>query len=149
MKKGIIIAFLLLPALCFCQENLNQTHAVVMANLKKQKGEKPVLSETDSTIRMTIKTNGANTVTHTYKFDKAGKCIMEKVVTTCDSCYKGLLNDLLKQGKYQWKKINENQYVSRFEDKLMVELPVEKNDFYYTIFWTDWNRTLYDMLTGK
>jgi len=148
MKKGIIIAFLLLPALCFSQEYINQSRAVVMANLQKYKGEKPVLAETDSTISMTLKGNG-KPVTHIYDFDKSGNCFSEKVVTSCESCYKNLLQAVLKKGSYQWNKINENQYISRFEDKMTLELPVEKTDYYYIILRTDWSRALYDLLTGK
>lgn len=151
MKTGIIIAFLLLPVLGFCQQFIGKNHAVVITELKKTKPgtEKPVLTETDSVITVTRKGTGSYSVSHFYYFDKTRKNITEKVVAACESCYTNLLSGLLKQGKYKWKKINENQYVSRFEDKMTIELPVEKSDYYFTILRTDWSRTLYNLLVGK
>ncbi|MEO6611877.1 MAG: hypothetical protein ABIT05_09910 [Chitinophagaceae bacterium] len=149
MKKGIIFAFLLLPVLGFCQEYLNRTHAVVMSDLQKHKKEKTILAGADSLIRVTTKGKDGNSVSYIYRFDKSGKCISERVTTACESCYKNLLQAQLKTGKYGWTKINENQYVSKFEDKMTIELPVEKDEYFFTIMRTDWSRTLYDLLIKK
>ncbi len=149
MKKGIIIAFLLLPALGFCQEYLNHSHAAVVTDLRKHKKEKTVLAQTDSSISVTVKGTDGNPVSYIYRFDRSGKCISERVMTACESCYKDLLQAQLKRKQYEWKKINENQYVSKFEDRMTIELPVEKSEYYFTILSTNWTRTLYDLLIKK
>ena len=64
----------------------------------------------------------------------------------CDSCYKKYLNDLLNQKEYAWKKINGNQYVSKFASHLMLELPFDKDDFTFTLFRASWTKELYDIL---
>jgi hypothetical protein len=56
---------------------------------------------------------------------------------------------LLAKEKYVWKKINENQYISKFEDKIMIELPTENKSNSITIIRTDWTKILYDILAGK
>jgi hypothetical protein len=56
------------------------------------------------------------------------------------------LNKVLEKKGYQWKKINENQYISSFSDQLLIELPVEKKEFYFTIYRAQWSREVYDIL---
>lgn len=141
---------MLLPVFSFCQKYIHQSRNLVMQDLKKIKPgtAKPLFSETDSTITMSVKT-GSLPADFIYEFDKAGKCRSEKVISRCDSCINKKLKSTLKMGKYGWKKINENQYVSKFEDKMMIELPVESNEYYYTILRMNWSKTLYDLLIGK
>jgi hypothetical protein len=149
MKKGIIIALLLLPAVGFCQEYLNRLHADVMADIRKHKKEITVVTETDSLVSVTAKEKNGNPVSYLYRFDKLGNCISERVTTACDPCYQDLLETQLRSEKYAWTKINENQFVSKFEYKMTIELPVEKNEHYFIILRTDWNRALYDLLIKK
>ena len=151
MKTRIVIIFLLLPVFSFCQKHINQSRAQVKKELKSYKPGtvKPLLTETDSSITMTLKKGATLTTVFIYEFDEAGKCKSEKVIANCDSCINKMLRATLKTGKHQWKKINETQYVSRFEDKLMIELPVENKDYSYSILRMDWNRIIYDLLIGK
>ena len=142
---------MLLPFFSFCQKYINQSRNLVIQDIKKYKhgAAKPVISETDSTITILVKTSSLP-ADFIYGFDKAGKCISEKVIARCDSCINKKLQSALKIGKYGWKKINENQYVSKFEEKMMIELPVESNEYYYTILRMDWTKTLYNILiSGK
>ena len=71
------------------------------------------------------------------------------MITGCDSCIKKWLRATLRIGKYGWKKINENQYISKYEYKMMIELPVNPGEHYYTILRMDWSKTLYGILVGK
>jgi DUF1680 family protein len=86
---------------------------------------------------------------YTYIFDKKGKCNQEKIESSCPSCFSSNLQTILDIKKYHWKKINENQYVSDFESKLMIELPTEKNVFAISVLRMDWTRVLYDILMEK
>ena len=47
---------------------------------------------------------------------------------------------------YQWKKINESQYVSRFEDYLLIEWQQTGTEFSFTLIKTAWTRELYNMM---
>lgn len=81
-----------------------------------------------------------------YVFDKKGLCITETVNTRCDSCHDGYLKIILDKPKYAWKKINENQYISRFEDNMMIELFPEGEIRTISVLRADFTRELYDLL---
>ncbi|MEO7923172.1 MAG: hypothetical protein ABIR30_05795 [Chitinophagaceae bacterium] len=146
MKTRIIIAFLLLPVFSFCQGSINQSKATILKVVAANKSAS-ILEQNDSLLSVSVK-KGSATVKHIYSFDHSGKCITEKVVSACEACIAKELKAILAISRYQWKKINENQYASKFEDKMIIELPVEKKDE-YMILRTEWSRVLYDLLTGK
>lgn len=145
MKTSIILTLLLLPLACFSQKYITQDRQQVKTGITRLK--LGTVQQTDSTLILTVK-KGNSIIIHQYLFDQKDKCISETVNSTCESCIEKELKSILAISKYQWKKVNENQYASRFEDKLVIELPADKKD-QYTIMFTDWSRTLYDMLTGK
>ena len=146
MKIRFILAFFIFPVFSFGQGSITQTKAVIIKSISTNKAAS-ILEQNDSLLSVSVK-KGSSVIRHTYQFDHSGKCITETVSSTCETCIDKDLAAILAINRYQWKKINENQYVSRFEDKLIIELPVDKKDK-YTILWTDWTRTLYDLLTGN
>jgi len=81
-----------------------------------------------------------------YVFDAKGLCMTETTNTRCDSCHDGYLNVILEKKKYGWKKINENQYISRFEDNMMIELFPEGEVRTISLLRADFTRELYDLL---
>lgn len=81
-----------------------------------------------------------------YVFDQKGLCNTETLNTRCDSCHDGYLKIVLDKKKFNWKKINENQYISRFEDNLMIELFPEGEVRTFSILRADFTRELYDLL---
>ena len=60
-----------------------------------------------------------------------------------DETVKAYLFDLK---KFEWNKINENQYISKFEEKLMIELPAENYDHSFSILKVEWTKELYELL---
>lgn len=150
MKTRIIIFFLLLPMLSFCQKHINQSRDGVMKDLKNYKpgSISPLFTETDSTITMSVKGSDFLPADFIYEFDKYGKCKSEKVIAGCDTCINKWLRATLKMEKYGWRKINENQYVSKFEDRMMIELPPEGVINNYSILRMGWTKVLYDLLTS-
>lgn len=124
---------------------------MVLKDLTKYKAgtAMPIITTTDSTINVTVKKTASLHTDFVYQFDKVKKCKSERVITGCDSCIKKWLQATLRIGKYGWKKINENQYISKYEYKMMIELPVKPDEHYYTILRMDWSKTLYDILVGK
>lgn len=113
---------------------------------KKLKKEFPGLKVNITTGRDSLLINNAGAFTHIYIFDEKGKCNGEVSITRCDSCYNGLLNGILNISAFAWKKINESQYISRFEDGLMIELFQEEDAKRLSVLKTDWTRELYDLL---
>jgi len=150
MFRIIIVILLLLPATGFSQLNINKTRSQVKQELGntfgKEKNMTADITETDSTIVMKIR--GANTIEadHIYSFDKSGKCSTEKTITWCDSCHEKLLQQLLADTNYKWKKINMNQYISSFEAGVFVEIQMTDNTWSFTIFRTNLSRKMYDFL---
>ncbi len=81
-----------------------------------------------------------------YVFDGKGLCMTETVITRCDSCHDGFLKTILDKKKYGWKKINENQYISRIEDNMMIELFPEGEIRTISLLRADFTREIYDLL---
>ncbi|MBK7289972.1 MAG: hypothetical protein KBF82_03040 [Chitinophagaceae bacterium] len=151
MQKTVLLLLLILPALAYSQVNINKTKGEIkkeVANLKKTVPAYTFnVSETDSTLTI-IKTDAAkNREDALLEFDKAGKCRSELRTFYCDQCYKQELEKLLGIDRYKWKKLNENQYISKFEENLMIELPTENETNSFSIIRTNWSKVLYDMLT--
>jgi hypothetical protein len=149
----IILFLLLLPAAGFSQNFIGRSKAQVKKILQKQilKNDSLdiTLTDDDSVLHYSIKAGKTLPADFIYGFTKSGKCQSEKIIALCDSCFNKFLKHVLSQKKYDWKKINENQYVSKYAARIMIELPPENTDFYYTILKTDWNKNMYKLLTGN
>jgi hypothetical protein len=127
------------------QEFINMPYSKAEAALKKAypgtAGQSSVNSGKDS-----IQVRVNNLTQLIYVFDEKGLCLTETTITRCDSCHDGYLKAVLGKKKYNWKKINENQYISRFEDNLMIELFPEGEIRSFSVLRADFTRELYDLL---
>jgi hypothetical protein len=144
-----IVSFLilLLAISASSQDYIGKTKVKLVKELKSLPGEPQVID--DSVFKIRFVDQNAGNVVKLFRFDKSGKCFSEEVIASCDSCFHGLLNIVLGKKKYEWKKINENQYISKYSEFMMIELPVEPGDFSFSVFHTEWNKELYRMLTGN
>ncbi len=146
----IILFLLLLPAAGFSQNFIGKSKAQVKKYLQKQISKNDSLDITlideDSVLRYSIKAGTTLPADFIYGFTKSGKCQSEKIIAWCDSCFNKFLKNVLDQKRYQWKKINENQYVSKYTARRMIELPPENKYFSYTILKTGWNNNMYKLL---
>ena len=132
------------------QEKLQKTKAALKEELALSAKTGMVLVETDSTLVFSSKDKkAADAKTFIYEFDSAGVCKSEKYITNCKNCYDRQLHLLIDQARYQWKKINENQYVSRFEDRLLLEVAPDADQYFFTLFRAEWTKEFYDMLISK
>jgi hypothetical protein len=149
MTRLIILLFILLPFSGFAQKYINKKKAEVKKELDKyitdNKSINATLSETDTSLVLNIPGTTTQQANFVYFFDKEGKCRSQKTTANCDSCIAKYLQQALQQGKYNWRKINENQYISSFEEKLMIETPADGKEFSFMILRTDWSKILYDM----
>jgi hypothetical protein len=150
MWRYVILLLLLAPMTSFSQGFINKNKKQVIKILGKYDAGAEFsthdITETDSTVQLFIKDAAGKGTTFIYYFDKSNRCHTEEIKASCDSCYKTYLQGVLDKKKYQWKRINENQYVAGYKHQLMIELPAEKNDFSYMILRTSWTKKLYEML---
>ncbi len=153
MKKIYLVLLLLLPVIGFSQHFLGKSKFHVKKELQQQikKNDSIFISLTDndSSLVFSIKDKKVLPTDFIYSFNKAGKCQSEKIIAGCEACYQKYLKAVLTEKKYEWKKINENQYVSKYAARMMIELPTDNKDYHYTILKTEWTKELYDMLTGN
>ena len=104
-------------------------------------------SSTENGIKMAVAGTRSQPVTFEYSFDTNKKCISEKIIANCDSCYKKYLNELLSKKKYGWVRLNENQYISAYKWRLMIELPVsEEKTLFYNLLKVEWSKETYAIL---
>jgi hypothetical protein len=153
MNRMIILSLLLFPLTGFSQNFIGKTKTAVKKELlhqiEKYDSLTSSLTDKDSVLVYSLKENNVLSADFIYGFDRSGKCQSEKVMPGCDTCLKKYLQAVLADKKYEWKKINENQYVSKYAAKMMLELHGENKDAAYTILRTEWSKEMYDLLTGN
>lgn len=147
----ILYLLILSPLTGLSQKYLDKSKAEVKKELdhyiKAQSSLSPSVQETDSTLILQLKEAGQIRQT-VYGFDAvSGKCSSEKQIASGKNEYNKLLQELLSHKTFGWKKLNENQYVSKFSAQMLIELPQEENDYSFIIFRTKWTKELYDLLT--
>ena len=150
MLRTLALVVLLFPLSALAQDHVSKSRGDLKKEMDKfieeNKAKSPKLIESGSTMTLTVSAPGTELVSHVFTFDSTGKCNAEKIIAACDSCRREELNLVLEKKNYQWKKINENQYISRYSDQLLIELPVESKEFYFTIYRAQWTKEVYDML---
>lgn len=143
MKKLFTGLLIILCTGIAAQERIGQSRNRLEQYLKSAY---PGISYQYSAAKDSLQLSPENEIRLIFTFDDSGSCTGETTITRCDSCLNGLLNAVLAKKKYGWKKINENQYVSRFEDYLMIELFPDEKTFSFSVLHTTWSRELYDLL---
>lgn len=150
MRLLLIVSLLLISATGYSQRYINKNKSEVKKQLDKSsvkvEGILTIITETDSSITREVKGPGGVITDEVYRFSKSGKCIAEKTITPCDSCFEKLLKAVLDNKKYRWKQININQYVSEYAERLLLETQAINNIFSFTILTTDLNRKMYRSL---
>jgi hypothetical protein len=150
MYRIIIVFLLFVPATGFSQSYINKTKSQVKQELGKEFLKKDSISasitETDSTLLLKVRGAGVIEADHIYSFDRSGKCHSEKTVTWCDTCNEKLFQQLLAEKKYNWKKINMNQYIADFSAGMFVEIQVTNNTWSFTIFRLELDEKTYKSL---
>ena len=153
MIRTLLLLAGIFPLSVFAQQYINQAKTAVRTLLQKEiqtTGTIKVITETDSTLVLSPKiTEKGKEVTWTYGFNNEGRCHFEKFTTLCRECYERSLQSVIAIKTHQWKKITENQYVSKFADKLLLEISPEDNEYHFTIFRANWTKEMYDMLQEK
>lgn len=152
MRTIFLIFLFVLPIHLFSQGFIGKNKRYVKKYLQKEARKNDThitITDQDSILLYSIRDERYRPVDFIYRFNNAGRCSYQKVMAGCDSCLQKYLKEVLDRKKYEWKKINENQYVSKYSEFLILELPVEKDDFSYVILKAGWNRESYRMLMEK
>lgn len=147
MIRTFILVAALLPGFLHAQELVGKSRTDIK-NHASSYGTGIKIAETDSTISWEAGKNGTE-ADYFYLLDSAGKCRLEKISTASGDYYREILKTILKKGKYHWKNINLNQYVSKFSKNLLLELQEIKNVFSISLIKTNMDKTMYRMLMGK
>lgn len=153
MLRIVLILFLVLPFHLFSQSYINKSYKQVKKEIRKNEFKKfksnAKISALDSMIIFTADNPPCQPIKLVFQFDANKKCRSEEIITRCESYFTKHLTLLIETKKYNWTKINENQYVSDFDTALMIEIPPENPSFSFTILRMDWSREIYDLLMKK
>ncbi len=153
MKRCLSIILFVLPVLAHSQLNINKTKAEIKKEITKSKKDnrsvKFSVYETDSTLSIVTIKQDKEQKDLLLQFDKKGNCKMEKMSFSSDIIFKKDLSEILDLKKYEWQKVNENQYVSKFEENIMIELPADDQLKTINIIRMDWTKALYDLLLNN
>jgi hypothetical protein len=150
MIRLFIFICLVWPACCFSQGFIHKSRQQVKRELEKQIAKNDTLHilllETDTSLHYSVRDPQLQPADFIYTFDESGKCNMEKVIASCDSCFTKYLQSALHNKRYQWKKLNNHLYISGFVQKRLLEIPVNSAEHSYTIRRMKWNRSVYNTL---
>jgi hypothetical protein len=150
----LISGFIFFTKSVSAQGYIGNSYKEVHKKLKKYKpgndSAQVTISDSAGFLRMAVRGTTFQPADFTYGFDDKGKCRSEKVIAYCDACYEKFLKAVLDVKRFGWKKINENQYISSFKHRMMIELPVkEETAFFYLILRTNWTKETYAMLNPE
>lgn len=141
------------PLLVLGQTYIGKSKTEVKKELETWKntnaGLRPVITELGTTTTLSFKDPGQGQVKIVCSFDKRRTCISEKTVTMSDSIRNIYLHAILEKKEYEWIKLNGNQYISRYEDKLMIEIPGDPKNYSVTVYRAEWTKDIYDLLLKK
>ena len=151
MMRYLLLLSFLIPLSVYSQNKLGKSRQQLTNELnqsvKNGQYAKAEFDEIKNRLVVSSRDSSGQGFRYEYGFDeKTGNCNTEMIISTCETCVRNLLNELLAVTSYQWKKINESQYVSRFEDHLLIEWQQTGNEFSFTLIRTAWTRELYNMM---
>jgi hypothetical protein len=142
--------FFFLPLAGFSQQSIGKSREDIRKELEKKAGgdknAKSKIHNNASWISYTVVENG-KTAEFSYDFDQNNKCVIETIKAADKSSYDYYLNAALADKEFEWKRINENQYISKFSAYRMLELAGESVPNQFSFFKTDWNKEMYELLS--
>lgn len=151
MMRYLLLFSFLIPLSVCSQSKLGKSRQELTNELlqiaKNGKSSKTAFDKKKDRLVLTFVDSSGQNYRYEYAFDeKTGACFTEMMASTCEACLRNELNRLLAVTSHQWKKINESQYISKFEDYLLIEWQQTGNEFSFTLIRTAWTRELYNMM---
>lgn len=149
MKYFFNVLLIILPITGFSQYAVGKTMPELRKELEKMavNDKEPLskISTTKSWISYTSKAKG-RAAEFSFDFDNNGKCVIETIRALDSSAYEYYLKIALAKKEFEWIRINENQYMSKFSAYLMIELAGETIPNQFSFFKTDWSKEMYELL---
>ncbi len=143
MKQRIIWCFCLalVTSGAYAQATINYSKSRVRQTLRTlcRSNNWPTSSITEEPLVTTLNINDTlyQPATFKYYFNKKNKCYQEQKITFCDSCYRKYTNEYLDKKRYEWVKLNDTVYVSKYSRYRRVELhPANRTIDFIKTFWT-------------
>lgn len=117
---------------CSASHFYNKEEAIKFAKKRDLNNDGSIVIQEDKNILkvLTRKSNYQN-VDEIYQFDEDGKQLKYSLIASCDSCYQKYFSKIFNNGGYQWKKINDSTYISKYRIKRL--LNVHQATFSYDI----------------
>jgi predicted GTPase len=153
MRTFCLVFILCTGITALAQEQIGKTKVGVRLYLKQEltKNDKRTVrnvSDHDSSITLLLNdTNAGKTVLFTYSFNEKGICQQEKISADKAEWIAPVLEAVLANKNFSFKKINEHQYISEFEKKVFLELPPEGSIISFNMFIVEWSRDMYEILS--
>jgi hypothetical protein len=141
MKRLLTLVFVVLTTGSFAQHFMDQTRDEIETRLR-EKFPKANFLTTDSTLVMH---ENQQSIEFVYHFTPEGKCRAELASFADHAAFRSHFDHILSMKKYKWKKINGNQYISKFRKRLLLETDPDLAPRYW-ILKAGWNRRTYRML---
>jgi hypothetical protein len=150
MKYLLLITFCFWGVSSFSQGYIGKSRQKIIKGLTKYLEKDSVtnspIKESADAIVLSVNDPKLKQVDFIYYTNSLNKCIAEKVIARCDTCYTKFTNNILADKNYGWKKVQDNLYVSKYNKKLQLEL-YKEDQFTYVIRKTNWTKEEYNRLT--
>lgn len=151
-SSNILILMLMLPFSLSAQDLIGKSRTAVKQWNQKDylfnDTTKFTLTETDSTLIFYVKDNPFQEK-WIFEFDNNGLCKLESFHTRSLQQFTAARDKALRKKAYQWRSLNLNQYISKFEKNILLEM--QETDKVYSISFirTSLDKRLYDILVGN
>jgi hypothetical protein len=150
MKIPVLFFLILLcissPAQLYINKSWNEVKRELEKRVAKNDSLQTTLTETDTSLVFSFKDPKVLPSDFIYSFEGQGKCTRETIIAYCDSCYNKFLKNALSHKQFEWIKLSDRMYVSKYSKKLMLEIAANNKDHSFTIRRMKWNRSAYRAL---
>jgi hypothetical protein len=151
MKKQLLILLFLLPVCAaFSQSMIGHAKMTVRSTLKRyiksHDFRNSAIAEHGDTMMLQVNEPSVAQVEFRYLFNDGNWCIAEQKTTCCEKCLSDLMTDVLDSKKYEWIKVNDNTYVSKFSKKRLLKITQTNEVKQMNITKIKWSKEEYEQL---
>ncbi|MER3465270.1 MAG: hypothetical protein C4329_13510 [Chitinophagaceae bacterium] len=150
MKKYFVAVVILLSCITsFGQASIGDLRVTVRGKLQpiiKKDCFQCEMTETDSTISVLSKDSTALPALFIYHFTENKKCYKEESIAHCKPCFDKYLATAPGKKEYEWVKVDDKHWVSKYPEKLILEITDDQKDYSFIIYRMNWDKGLYSKL---
>ena len=133
MSRFLLALFsIVILASCSASHFYDKEEAIKFAKKRDLNKDGSIIIQEDKNILKVLTRDGNyQNVDEIYQFDEDGKQLRYSLIASCDSCYQKYFSKTFNNSAYQWRKINDSTYISKYKIKRV--LNVHKSTFSYDI----------------